>query len=828
MKSRLQGFSVLVLMALALAGPRTALAQLPFFVPTGAVERANVPKYTVSAQRVRMDPRALQGARIAIPLPDGTLWAVRERLDTRRAGEIVWTGHVQDNPGDTVILTVKGTSAAGMLQRGDRMYRIGGRRGGGLWLYELDLQSLPSDDPVAMPDGSSTAVAASTTPQVTADGTVRQDLLVVYNDAGCAAAGSCAQLESEISVAVADMNKAYVDSQIGITMSLVGTARVSYTGTLLSPALSALQSTTDGQMDDVHALRNSVGADLVAMVYSGEGCGIGYLPASATSAFSVTDRSCLVGNRTMAHEIGHNQGAHHDRATVGTSSTTTYNYGFRRCNDTSADNLGAPYFRTILAYSCNGSPRVGYFSNPAVLYSGVPTGVDPAVNPSRGAFNARVLNDSAATVASFRTPPVTTPPLAPDSLVATANGYDAIGLAWADRASDEDAYLVQRSADGSTNWSTRATLPAGSTAWVDSGLLPQTTYYYRVLAQNAAGNAASAVASATTLPVPLVVEDIAKSETRISGTVTGSYLLTHALDGSAESITEVASGGSRQSRQQAYAHAWNFDVYGGQGGVTVTLAGRISGSEGAVFTYSTDGGLTRLPMFVIDSTTWQTRSFTFPVGTRGPLRIEVRDASAVGGEPVDSVFVDRILVSSSTQAVSPPTAPASVTASAGAGGVTVAFNDRADNELGFEVRRGSPTLADCASGTVVGTLGASAGTGLDVSFVDASAQAATTYAYRVAAFNGGGAGCSVDATVTTAATPINLSATARKVKGVAFADLSWTGATGSVDVYRDGVFRITVGGSTYSDNLGKVVGTFRYKVCTTGTQSCSAERSVVF
>lgn len=817
-----------LLLALAFAGAPVVLAQMPLFAPAGTVERANLPQHTLSAQRVRIDPRALQAARIAIPLPDGTLWAVRERLDTRRAGEIVWTGHVQDNPGDTVILTLKGTSAAGMLQRGDRMYRIGGRRGGGLWLYELDLQSLPSDDPVAMPDGSGPADTVNTTLQVTADGTVRQDLLVVYNDAACTVAGSCAQLESEITVAVADINKAYVDSQIGITMSLVGTARVSYTGTLLSPALSALQSTTDGQMDEVHSLRNSLGADLVAMVYSGEGCGIGYLPAAAGTAFSITDRSCLVGNRTMAHEIGHNQGAHHDRATVGTTSTTSYNYGFRRCNDASADNLGAPYFRTILAYTCSGSPRVGHFSNPAVLYSGVPTGVDPAINPSRGAFNARVLSDSAAMVASFRTPPVTTPPLAPDSLVATANGYDAIGLAWADRASDEDAYLVQRSEDGSTNWSTRATLPAGSTSWVDAGLLPQTTYYYRVLAQNAAGNAASAVAPATTLPVPLVVEDIAAGETRISGTVTGSYLLTHTLDGSAESITEVVSGGSRQNRQQAYAHAWNFDVYGGQGGVTVTLDGRISGSEGAVFSYSTDGGLTRLPMFVIDSTAWQTRSFTFPVGTRGPLRIEVRDASAVGGEPVDSVFVDRILVTSSTQAVSAPTAPTNVVASAGTTGVTVSFSDGADNELGFEIRRGSPSLADCASGTVVATLGASAGTGLDLSRLDTTAQGATTYTYRVAAFNGGGTGCSAGATVTTAATPINLSATARKVKGIAYTDLAWTGATGAVDVYREGVLRITVTGSSYSDNLGKVVGTFRYKVCATGTQSCSAERSVVF
>ena len=86
---------------------------------------------------------------------------------------------------------------------------------------------------------------------------------------------------------MADINTAYAASGIDITLNLAGTTLTSYTGTSSSQALSDIRGTADGQMDEIHAIRDQLGADVVAFIYDGEGCGRGYLSSSASTAFSV-------------------------------------------------------------------------------------------------------------------------------------------------------------------------------------------------------------------------------------------------------------------------------------------------------------------------------------------------------------------------------------------------------------------------------------------------------------------------------------------------------------------------------------------------------------
>ena len=78
--------------------------------------------------------------------------------------------------------------------------------------------------------------------------------------------------------------------------------------------------------------------------------------------------------------------------------------------------------------------------------------------------------------------------------------------------------------------------------------------------------------------------------------------------------------------------------------------------------------------------------------------------------------------------------------------------------------------------------------------------------------------------------PITLSARGYKVKGSARADLTWSGATGtSVNIYRNTVnVATTPNDGTHTDVLGKVSGTFTYKVCNAGTTACSANSTVTF
>ena len=87
-----------------------------------------------------------------------------------------------------------------------------------------------------------------------------------------------------------------------------------------------------------------------------------------------------------------------------------------------------------------------------------------------------------------------------------------------------------------------------------------------------------------------------------------------------------------------------------------------------------------------------------------------------------------------------------------------------------------------------------------------------------------------DVTVTAPSSNITLTASGRKVRGVRYVDLTWSGANGAnVDVYRNGTLVTTTpNDGADTDDLGRVSGTFVYKVCEQGTSVCSNEASWTF
>ena len=218
------------------------------------------------------------------------------------------------------------------------------------------------------------------------------DVMIVYTAEARTGWGGTANIMALAQNCIDTSNIAYANSQMTPLhqLNLVHAEEVNYNESgSASTDIFALQDDSDGLMDNVHPLRNTYGADLVAMlVDSFNACGVGFLaPYDEQYGFTVTDTGCAVGNLSFPHEIGHNMGCHHDRDNAG-SAPFSYAYGWRWNG-----NNGTQY-RSIMAYS-PGS-RQPYFSNPDVSFQGAPTGV------ANSEDNARVHEQTRLSVAKFR------------------------------------------------------------------------------------------------------------------------------------------------------------------------------------------------------------------------------------------------------------------------------------------------------------------------------------------------------------------------------------------------------------------------------------------
>lgn len=103
---------------------------------------------------------------------------------------------------------------------------------------------------------------------------------------------------------------------------------------------------------------------------------------------------------------------------------------------------------------------------------------------------------------------VTTPgqlPVAPSNLAITVpaspTGRTTLNLTWRDNSSNEQGFTIQRSTSPGGPWTTIATRPANTTAYANSGLTPNTLYYYRIQSFNTDGTSAfTPTVSARTRP----------------------------------------------------------------------------------------------------------------------------------------------------------------------------------------------------------------------------------------------------------------------------------------------------------------------------------------
>lgn len=244
--------------------------------------------------------------------------------------------------------------------------------------------------------GSSHAHAGQAFPQVRSvpaegDGPVL-DLMIVYTATARAAAGGTSAMQAVCQLFVDATNSHFTNSQINSQARLVYCGEVNYPESgSANTDLDRLTFTGDGYLEEVHTLRNQYGADQVTLLVNQfDYCGIAWMHYGPTRAFSVVDWGC--GSATFAHELGHNLGCAHDRQNSRAPGYYPYSYGHRFFGQ------NGQQFRTVMSYAPG--TRIPYFSNPAVLYSGTPTGIPD--NLSNSANNARTVNLTAPTVSGYR------------------------------------------------------------------------------------------------------------------------------------------------------------------------------------------------------------------------------------------------------------------------------------------------------------------------------------------------------------------------------------------------------------------------------------------
>ena len=307
--------------------------------------------------------------------------------------------------GSETSIVIDGQDVLGRVRDGEgNTYRLTPLGGGRTAVYRYDTSKFrmhpPGWDPGRVPDLDTAPREPS--PEDTgaeADTGDVIDVMVVYTRAARTSVGN---VDAFVQGAFDDARRHYENSNIPFRLRLVHAQETAYRESGdIGVDLDAIVATNDGRMDDVHALRNRHGADLVHLFVSGTTpssgstvfCGVAYFshhPELADFAFGATVVECeMIDGRTFTHEIGHNQGADHD---IANAVASVFPYGHGTCHARAG-------WATVMAYvgiNNNCSREAPYFSSPVVRYQGIPTGDAARMD------NRRVLLETARIVANHR------------------------------------------------------------------------------------------------------------------------------------------------------------------------------------------------------------------------------------------------------------------------------------------------------------------------------------------------------------------------------------------------------------------------------------------
>ena len=418
------------------AGPGQFVRQAIGGTPRLRVARADYKRLAAAREGVEQGQPAR--ARLNLFEDAESDWIVERATPTATGYSL--SGPLAGVESGTATLVVNGGTVVGSAWTPEASYRI--RTVGRAQIVERADASLARACEGALRRVASTSEALAAGDSSMADDGSEIDVLVVYTPQARRRAGGHRPMLAEIDHDVAWTNAAYAVSDVVHRVRLVGAVETDHLQQGGLDDLNHLIKPDDGRMDEVHALRDSLAADVVVLKTTDGGIAVGLLSLDRPLSPYAFATAAVGGLTTFAHELGHVMGIHHDRGASDSNGNRPFPYSHGYVLAGIRDSEGHEY-STIMQAAGGNLPR---FSNPRQRFRGVPLGVpgdEPTGRLDGPADGARSMNETRLLVANYRKSSTR----CQLRLAGTAREIDAAG----------GPYTLRVEADAGCAWAARST-----------------------------------------------------------------------------------------------------------------------------------------------------------------------------------------------------------------------------------------------------------------------------------------------------------------------------------------------------------------------------------